>query len=332
MPVAQGNVLPTRVANRHFREVSKEPPKAGEQKDFTSPQAIRDKSALGKMMSKDLDEQFNIFMKMFITQLQNQDPTEPMDGTQMTNNLLMFFSAAEQAKTNYHLEKLNETHETEQLAAAKSYLNKEVTYEGNELTFDGQNQTISADVPSGAKKPEIMIFDPQTKQRIKTFRLSETPGLQTVTWTGSIDGRDQDKVPPGQYMVKVQAEKDKNTWYDITPRMKGTVTAIDYLDDKEFVYYVHNTPVRFEDIQQVRKPHREGDIQELKASLQQQIASLDGLRSLVEKKATSPIPVSVEEEVEFMPSVPVLSESLQHRSESKGPLDTVMDAITGLFK
>lgn len=343
MPPIQMKAQPSAMTNRHFREIAKEPQKGSEKTAFIPPKPTTEKSALGKMMSKDLDEQFNIFMKMFVTQLQNQDPTEPMDGTQMTNNLLMFFSAAEQAKTNFHLEKLNDTHDTEQLVAAKSYLNKEVTYEGNELTFDGGAQIISADIPKGAKHAEVMIFDPITSQRIKTFRLPEGSGLQTVTWDGSIDGNGQDKVSPGQYMVKVQAEKDQNTWYDISPRLRGTVTAIDYTDNKEFIYYVNNTPVQFEDIQQVRKANRDVSIQELKDSLQQQISSIDHLKTLVEKQnGPESIPVihdvSVTEVPTDVPEIPIVQETLAQttpleiQSTEQGGLDSIINTVKDFFK
>ncbi len=350
MALTQAKIAGSRLPNKHVREVPKEPQKTEEKnKAFVNSYGQKDKSALGKMMSKDLDEQFNVFMKMFITQLQNQDPTEPMDGTQMTNNLLMFFTAAEQAKTNFHLEKLNHTNETEQLVAAKSYLNKEVTYEGNELTFDGQPQPITVDIPKGAQNTQVMIFDPATNKRLKTIDLGNQAGTKTVIWDGSQDGDGAEKVTAGQYLIKVQAEKDKNTWYDITPRMKGTVTAIDYLDDREFVYYVNQTPVRFENIQQVRKPTRDGSISELKESLQQQIHSIDNLKSLVEKNvhgqestglensATSSFGEGLGERMEAVPEV-VSEEALPTTPPSssppveKGTLETVVDTITGLFK
>lgn len=338
MALTQANIG----GRRHVQEVPKDPSKVDKPKGPIQSKPTHDKSALGKMMSKDLDEQFNVFMKMFITQLQNQDPTEPMDGTQMTNNLLMFFSAAEQAKTNFHLEKLNHTNETEQLVAAKSYLNKEVTYEGNELTFDGQPQPITADIPKGAQNPEIMIFDPQTNQRLKTLKLENKEGVQTVVWDGTTDANNGEQVPPGQYMIKVQAEKDENTWYDIKPRMKGMVTALDYTDDREYIYYVNNTPVRFEDISQVRKPNRDLSIHELKESLQQQISSIDNLKSLVEKRVGEEnllpsgeaiqypdLSASGQENQGFSPQEPLVP---VQQAETTGPIGTIINTITGLFR
>ncbi|MEI7611186.1 MAG: flagellar hook capping FlgD N-terminal domain-containing protein, partial [Rhodospirillaceae bacterium] len=50
-----------------------------------------------------LNYNFKEFLTLFTTQLKNQDPSNPMDTTQMTNQLAMFSQVEQQAGTNSRL-------------------------------------------------------------------------------------------------------------------------------------------------------------------------------------------------------------------------------------
>jgi flagellar basal-body rod modification protein FlgD len=49
---------------------------------------------------------YNSFMKLFMTELQNQDPTQPMDTTQQMAQLATFSQVEQQIKTNSNLTSL----------------------------------------------------------------------------------------------------------------------------------------------------------------------------------------------------------------------------------
>src|SRR6478735_928261 len=53
-----------------------------------------------------LNADFNFFLKMLTTQLTNQDPSEPMDTSQMSQQIATFSGVEQQVQTNSRLDKL----------------------------------------------------------------------------------------------------------------------------------------------------------------------------------------------------------------------------------
>jgi flagellar basal-body rod modification protein FlgD len=67
---------------------------------------------------------YNSFLKLFIEQLKNQDPTEPMDTTEQMSQLATFSQVEQTIKTNTHMTELLSQ---SRLAQASSWIGKTVT-------------------------------------------------------------------------------------------------------------------------------------------------------------------------------------------------------------
>lgn len=211
------------------------------------------KSALSATLSKNVEEQMDIFQKLFLTQVENQSILNPMSTNDLTQNILSFNSAAQQARMNDLLEKINANHIKEQASAAKNYLNKEVEYQGREFTFEGGNEEISFLMPDNIKEAKLAIVDDKG-QGVAVFPISTEAGGKTFSWNGSVDDRPDFKVPTGQYQVAVLATNKDGATIDVPVTLKGTVRKIGYYDEaNEFALLVKNTPVEMSDISSVRK-------------------------------------------------------------------------------
>jgi flagellar basal-body rod modification protein FlgD len=75
------------------------------------------------------------FLKLFITQLQHQDPTQPMDASQMLGQLAQLTSVQKMTEMS---ETFQAAYQTERLALAKGLIGSEVTF----LTGEGLAQGI----------------------------------------------------------------------------------------------------------------------------------------------------------------------------------------------
>jgi flagellar basal-body rod modification protein FlgD len=74
---------------------------------------------------------YNSFLKLFMEQLKNQDPTEPMDTTEQMAQLATYSQVEQTIKTNTHMtELLSET----RLAQASSWIGKTVTNSDGSVT------------------------------------------------------------------------------------------------------------------------------------------------------------------------------------------------------
>ena len=75
-----------------------------------------DKSSLNGVSK--LAEDFDSFLNLLVTQLQNQDPLEPLDANEFTNQLVQFSGVEQQLSTNSKLDELITLQGTSQAATA----------------------------------------------------------------------------------------------------------------------------------------------------------------------------------------------------------------------
>ena len=73
---------------------------------------------------------FDTFLKILTTQLQNQNPLDPIDSSQFTDQLVQFSSVEQSIKTNKNLEQLIALSGANAFTGVVSYIGKEVTAEG----------------------------------------------------------------------------------------------------------------------------------------------------------------------------------------------------------
>jgi len=89
------------------------------------------------------------YMKLLVTQLQNQNPLEPMDNNQMANQLTQFSQLEQLESMNTNFAKVLEITEDNY---ANSLLGKEITFVGE--TESGDTDIISATVEEVYKDTE----------------------------------------------------------------------------------------------------------------------------------------------------------------------------------
>lgn len=171
-----------------------------------------------------LADQYDQFLTLLTTQLQNQDPLNPMDNKDMVNQLVNFASVEQQIKQNENLESLIGLLNSSADAAATSYIGKDVQVEGDITHFDGENPiTFGYKPPKDTQELMVKIYNSQGKV-VREFEGSTSNQRHELTW----DGTDQngDPVDEGLYYFAIAAEdSDGKTVHgavDITGRVTGT--------------------------------------------------------------------------------------------------------------
>ena len=74
-----------------------------------------------------LSGNFSNFLSLLMTQLQNQDPTSPLDTNQFTSELVQFSSVEQQIKTNTGLTQLIQLTQAGEVMQSSSMLGRQVT-------------------------------------------------------------------------------------------------------------------------------------------------------------------------------------------------------------
>lgn len=174
-----------------------------------------------------LADQYDQFLTLLTTQLQNQDPLNPMDNKDMVNQLVNFASVEQQIKQNDNLESLIGLLNSSADAAALSYIGKDVQVEGDITHFDGEHDiTFGYTPPKDTKELTVKIYNSDGKV-VQEFEGSTSNQRHTVTWDGT--DANGDPVEPGLYYFAIAAEDSEGETVhgtvDISGRVTGTGTS-----------------------------------------------------------------------------------------------------------
>ncbi len=159
-------------------------------------------SASGGLQTVD----FNTFLKLLVAQLKNQDPLNPLDGTQFTGQIAQFSALEQQINTNNHLSKLLEQRDFGQQTLATSYLGKVVLAPGEAFSKGANGTEFGYVLDKGATNVDISIYDKDGKL-VRSVKGDAAEGNHIVTW----DGKDEagNLLGEGAYQVKIKAtDKD----------------------------------------------------------------------------------------------------------------------------
>ena len=176
-----------------------------------------------------LDYNFQEFLTLFTTQLKNQDPTNPMDTTQMTNQLAMFSQVEQQAGTNSRLDKLIAAQPTSSLNSAVGYIGHTIQANGDSVVLSGGSAQIAYSMPSSASSVSINILDSNgvLVNTISGSTSDAASGVHQISWDGT--NSSGSTVADGTYTVSVSATDSTGSTTNIVPvaRTVGKVTGIE---------------------------------------------------------------------------------------------------------
>ena len=102
---------------------------------------------------------FNTFLTLLTTQLKNQDPSDPVDSNQFTQQLVEFAGVQQQVQSNTLLQQLVTNSTTNQVSSASSFVGTTMQASGNSLGLSGGNGTFGYTLPSAASSAIVTIKD-----------------------------------------------------------------------------------------------------------------------------------------------------------------------------
>lgn len=194
------------------------------------------------------------FLKMFLAQVTNQDPLNPMDNTEFTAQLATFSQLEQLTNINESLEGLWRMESAIQQNTILGFVGREVTINGTQIPVsDGVAGTTSFLLENTADV-RVVITD-ESGVTIRTEELGFlTQGRNEFTW----DGKDMwgEAVPDGTYTVTISASDhatgDPVTVSDTT--VSALVTGYEVDDSGNMYLIMGGAAVPAGDILGVRAP------------------------------------------------------------------------------
>ncbi|MCA0320949.1 MAG: hypothetical protein LCH88_23105 [Proteobacteria bacterium] len=107
-----------------------------------------------------LSNNFDTFLQLLTTQLKNQDPTQPMDANQFTQQLVQYSQVEQQIATNSKLDNMIAAFTGNQTTASLGYLGKTVTYDASTVSPTSTGATWTFTPTQGGEytvRPEAVL-------------------------------------------------------------------------------------------------------------------------------------------------------------------------------
>ncbi len=183
--------------------------------------------------SVQLAEDFNQFLQLLTTQLQNQDPLDPASSTEFTNQLVAFAGVEQQINANQRLESLVALSLGSSFSSALNYVGKDVSYLSSEAYFDGQKPIdINYSIDGTSVDTTINIFS-EDGTLLLSQKISDDDNVENFVW----DGKDKNGIlqPAGTYEIRVDAIDAKNAPLTTTTVVNGHVSGVETQNGTTFL-------------------------------------------------------------------------------------------------
>ena len=143
------------------------------------------------------------FLTLLTTQMQNQDPLNPMDSTKFTEQLVSFADVEQSLLQTEAMNRMVELSSLNFKNQALGYIGLDVMVSGTQFTqTEGQQTQLRYSLPEQASDVTLKILNSNGTKVAKLSGITQK-GTHTVAWDGS-DGQGN-PLPAGQYRLAVEA-------------------------------------------------------------------------------------------------------------------------------
>lgn len=191
---------------------------------------------------------FDQFLQLLTTQLKNQNPLDPLDTNQFTQQLVQFASVEQQIKTNDNLNSLLLANKTQNLTNALGFVDTNVTFKGPGNVLQDGKAAWKMAVPR-AGNATIVIKDANGAEVYKET-VTLTGGEQTFNW----DGRKTagGKAPDGVYTAVISAKDSAGQPMTINTTGSGKVSSVDVSGENP-VLKIGSLSLKMTDVMGIRR-------------------------------------------------------------------------------
>ena len=145
----------------------------------------------------------NQFMTLLVTQLQNQDPTNPMDNAQITSQMAQLSTVTGVQQLNTSIQSLLANSQASQSLQAANMIGKSVLVNGSSINYTGSAATFGASLASAADSMTVTVLN-GSGQKVDSYNLGAQPaGIVPLQWDGTTTSGAA--APNGAYTFQVSA-------------------------------------------------------------------------------------------------------------------------------
>jgi flagellar basal-body rod modification protein FlgD len=170
-----------------------------------------------------LTQNFNTFLTLLTTQLQNQDPLSPLDTNQFTQQLVSFSQVEQQINTNSNLQQLIALQGAGESISALPLVGQNIEYNSSTAPLSNGQANFVYNLPSSTSSTALTVVDANGNV-VYTQPGDTSAGTHVFNWNGQTNTGVQ--LPDGNYTLQIQAVGSAGG--AVTPSIAsvGTVQAV----------------------------------------------------------------------------------------------------------
>ncbi|KWV58050.1 flagellar biosynthesis protein FlgD [Bradyrhizobium macuxiense] len=172
--------------------------------------------------TKGIADNFQTFLTLLTTQLQNQNPLDPLDTNQFTQQLVQFAGVEQQLKSNDALKSLIDIEKSAQSTQALVYVGNTVAVDGSKAQF---NKSATWNLTAPQNTNATITITNATGQTAYSGNFTLTQGNASFVWDGK--GNDGTQWPAGTYTLTATGKDASGNSVSISTEVQGMVDSVD---------------------------------------------------------------------------------------------------------
>lgn len=168
------------------------------------------------------------FMSLLLTQMKNQDPTNPLKSHEMAAQLAQFTSLEKLNNINEGINNLRKDNQPDHNFQALQFIGKSVTMDNSKImrTEEGEQHELRFVLPQDSQKTNVEIKDANgtviRKLEIKNLKA----GPNTIQWNGKTE--EGTTAAKGDYAMNVEAWGSNGRKLAVTTKADGIITGVNF--------------------------------------------------------------------------------------------------------
>ncbi|MEL6185887.1 MAG: flagellar hook capping FlgD N-terminal domain-containing protein [Myxococcota bacterium] len=170
------------------------------------------------------------FLELLVAQIQNQNPLEPLDGTEYVTQLAEFANLEQITQVNDGIDVLGGGIGAQISQAYINMLGRDVTFTGNDVILDADGRTeIVYALQDTASDLTLTLFDENELPVGQVTGAPRAAGLNTFDWDGTVQQNGETIVlEPGSYTFRLSAQDAAGETVTGQTFGSGRVTGVTY--------------------------------------------------------------------------------------------------------
>lgn len=197
---------------------------------------------------RSIADNFETFLTLLTTQLKNQNPLDPLDTNEFTQQLVQFSGVEQAVKTNQNLETLTKLSAANAITNAVGYIGKEVVASNSTVELSGGRATWEFQTTGTSPAATFTVTD-QSGAPVWSETRSVSQGMGSFSWDGRTSAGTT--APPGAYTLSVVGKDLNGGSVAVSMATTGIVQAVDMSGDEPLLQ-VGNRTIRLDQVSSIR--------------------------------------------------------------------------------